>query len=429
MFLSRTEGEYLPSSFMIKIKTYDDISNLKYEMTSTFIHEYIHFLQDLTLPYCVRENLVHLSTFFDRLDVAKRDNKINIPQIISIDGLELTTLQTEMTWGSLHQIKNAPEIICITQNSKPIPEHEFTLHSYELNFSNGDKYHFGARDILEYIAYKIEKKHFPDEDELADFPYNSVDLVINHYDLDSLSDIKRMALAEYCLINDNPANMLINILKSFLDDSSVDSKLLALNDQDFIVKLGMRNYLAAGRPFETIKQKLKRRHYELSCLLQQRYPQHTFPDIHEWLVKTIEYVESELSGIFIFTHLYGSTTDNFNRRMQEIISSIGIPIVMNSQGQIASYLSDEYKKEPFIQLLLAYDFTSYLEQSDPQCPLCSNCELEPIDIMTDDCINAPFRRAHQEVLCPFGKFLKSHDIHDLQWYAEGRLIVSTSSPW
>lgn len=303
MLLSRVEGEYLPSSFMIKIKTFDDISNFECEMTSTFIHEYIHFLQDLTLPYCVRENLVHLSTFFDRLDMAKKDKKITIPQNNSIDGLELTTLQTEMTWGSLHQIIKAPEIISITQKSKPIPEHKFTLHSYELNFENGVKYHFGARDILEYIAYKIEKQHYPDEDTLADFPYHSVDLVINHYNLNSLSNIKKMALAEYCLINDNPANMLINILKSFLDNSSIDSKLLTLNNQEFIAMLGKRNYKSAGRPFETIKEKLNRRHKELSLLLQQRYPKDTFPDIHDWLVKTIGYVESQLSG-FLFFHIY-----------------------------------------------------------------------------------------------------------------------------
>ena len=72
MFLRSGDGEnrtgdYEPAFFIIRINSDDPIGDgISGRLLGTFIHEYIHFLQDLLLPYCMRENLVVLSKFFDQ---------------------------------------------------------------------------------------------------------------------------------------------------------------------------------------------------------------------------------------------------------------------------------------------------------------------------------------------------------------------------
>ena len=72
MRLNITEGYYEPSYFFMKIETNDslDIDLLKHQQT--FTHEFIHFLQDIFLPYNIRMNLNELNKF------ANIANKIKI---------------------------------------------------------------------------------------------------------------------------------------------------------------------------------------------------------------------------------------------------------------------------------------------------------------------------------------------------------------
>ena len=69
-------------------------------------------------------------------------------------------------------------------------------------------YNLGARDLLEYIAYKIEAKHFPSKEKYPQLPYNSVDLLFSHYGLSYVPEDIRLCIAEVCLYNDNPIRFL-----------------------------------------------------------------------------------------------------------------------------------------------------------------------------------------------------------------------------
>jgi len=53
-------GTYIPSGFSIYLNTLPHNLNTR---DATFVHEYTHFLQDIILPYCIRENLVFVNNF------------------------------------------------------------------------------------------------------------------------------------------------------------------------------------------------------------------------------------------------------------------------------------------------------------------------------------------------------------------------------
>ena len=100
MFLKSTAGAYEPSFFIIRLGTKQSIDLAATENMATFIHEYIHFLQDLILPYCIRESLVRLGKFFDQVEKISADGEIRLPMTAPLPGEELVMLQTKMTWGS-----------------------------------------------------------------------------------------------------------------------------------------------------------------------------------------------------------------------------------------------------------------------------------------------------------------------------------------
>lgn len=60
--LTRTAGGYYqPSHFFIHIDSEEDFDELLLNNQQTFEHEYIHFLQDIILPYCIRTNMTTIS--------------------------------------------------------------------------------------------------------------------------------------------------------------------------------------------------------------------------------------------------------------------------------------------------------------------------------------------------------------------------------
>jgi len=81
MKLNYTEGSYNLSFFNMIIKTDEELSRDVIEKNkSTFVHEFIHYLQDLILPYNIRYNLSNVCRFSDILEFAHKHGSITICQ-------------------------------------------------------------------------------------------------------------------------------------------------------------------------------------------------------------------------------------------------------------------------------------------------------------------------------------------------------------
>jgi hypothetical protein len=434
-FLSGAEGEYEPSFFIIRINSDDSVDECLVKNRSVFVHEYIHFLQDLILPYCIREGLVRLAKFFDRKDFYLMKKEIRLPDNNVLIGEKLTSRQSDFTWGDsdfIDSIDGAESFECVSES---VVNYDFKLYKYYIIFSDGRKYHFGARDLLEYIAYKIESKHFPSDEELPDIPYRTVDFFFKKNNIDCMSDNKKMAIIEYCLINDNPVRRLFVIV----DDIKILSSRMNINifsdvdDERFLNFLYGINPPSKGVPPETLSKKIDRRVGRLSLYLDEKFSKEDFNFISDWLDIVMKYVACNIAGKSFFYHLFSIKSSDFNREIDDIFYNIGAPLIVNNSGEMRSFLSnndlcDESKKQ-FIQFLLTYEFEHYLSRKDPQCPMCGVCEKNDPSLMDSNCMNAPFRRAFQGKSCPFGKFVKAHGFDKVTWYADGVLIPSEGTHW
>ncbi len=429
MILRNASGEYEPSYFIIRVDSDEPVTTLAERHTSTFVHEYVHFLQDLILPYCIRENAIRLEEFFILIDAARRERSMHLPNRLSEDAMfDVTRRQTAATWGGGTFVPEVARILDIECAEEAFPQYGYSLHRYTLKLQDEKDYHLGARDLLEYIAHKIEDRHFPGGAVLPDLPYRSMDLVLDYHGLARFSTTQRVALAEYCLLNDNPVRRLMVVIED-IHHGAIPEDLLA-SDEKFIEFLKNFHWIAKGRPPETIARKVERRLQKLREALLTIFPEPAFPAIYHWLDGAIAYSHEKLAGRHLFAQLYAAEEATFRDQISRILADVGIPLLANRNHDIGTSLGDDETTPQFIQLLLAYEFSTYVKRQDPTCPMYDVCDKNNPDIMSEDCMEAPFRRAAEDELCPFGAFVKTHGLDKATWYVNGKILSGLKSgPW
>lgn len=421
MFLKSAEGSYEPAFFIIRVESDEPPEQLAEENEPTFVHEYLHLLQDLVMPYCMRENMVLLETFLLQIANAREQGEMHLPSDYSDEHVRLTKKIGQVTWGGHSFHNDVARIDQIELQEEAVEGKEYKLQKYLLSGVGVDGYHFGARDLLEYIASKIEARHFPSGHNLPDLPYRSVDLVIVHEGLAHLSDAKRIALAEYCLMNDNPARRLMVVIEDIKKGTFNGTD--RGDDDAFVQFLSKLEWKAQGVDFQTMADKLALRYAQFLETLQRQFPESAFPEIYSWLGETLKYAQESIAGRSLFSSLYAMSIEQFRAAMSTLLSRLGIPLIVNRSGQLGTSLGNESSKPQFIQLLLAYQFSEYLKSDETTCPLYSNCERDTPELINDiDCMDAPFRRASDEELCPFGAFVKAMGLSTVSWYKKDRLI-------
>lgn len=367
MFLKNVEGSYIPSFFLIQIDADEDVASILAKQEGTFVHEYIHLLQDLILPYCIRENLIKLKEFFLTTDKFRQDGRVMLPVNITDDDLQLTARQTAMSWGGAEFIDDVNKISSLESSFEIFQGDlgEFRVYMYVLTTDDGSPYHIGARDFLEYIAYKIEKKQFPETEELPDLPYRSIDLLFDYLGLSSVSEDVKVCVAEYCLLNDNPMRRFMVLM-----DDLKTQNVAILDDKEKCRELLINlPWVARGKPPESIAEKIERKLGQLREHLKYRYPEEALPNVHAWIESVVDYARNELAGKLLFSHLYGLDNASFKAALTEILQKVGIPMILNSKHQLGTSLGDEVGNNEFIQLLMAYEFSSYAKGDYLTCPV------------------------------------------------------------
>ena len=242
MKLDYATGFYNMSFFNINIETEEELTqDVLKKNEATFIHEFIHYLQDLVLPYNIRYSLSNVRWFFNILDSAHKIGSIHRP--FSEWDNESSVLWTQFIRSigdsrnidSVFKIEDATSQFVITSgydgNLHIQREHrvyEYLLPVFKDGKSTSISYNLGSRDILEYIAYKIQLKNFPNSPPAPQLPYESIDLIFDKYGLSHISDDIRLCIAERCLYNDVPMHFLLNTLlgndefKKYIIDSSYE---------------------------------------------------------------------------------------------------------------------------------------------------------------------------------------------------------------
>lgn len=422
MKLDYATGFYNISFFNINIETEEELTqDVLKKNEATFIHEFIHYLQDLVLPYNIRYSLSNVRWFFNILESAHKIGSINRP--FSDWNNESSALWTQFlrSFGDggsvafVSKIGDATSKFVTTSgfdgNLHIQREHrvyEYLLPVFEVGKSTSISYNLGARDILEYIAYKIDLKISPNRPPAPQLPYESIDLIFDKYGLSHISDDIRLCIAERCLYNDVPIHFLLSTLlgneefKKYIANSSYDEIYDYLLFSTTITRDGQS---------ETLIAKTQRRLMQFAYELQLQYS--GFDEIKNWILKVNNFVEHKLSGRFIFSDLYKMNSDEMFTFINDVIYCIGIPLVMNSRKKCISIHSNDIEVSQFIQFYILQNFIYFVKSQQTKCPIYNFCKANG-GICNENCIVNKQMTITGNENCYYRRFLEQHGLFDIK---------------
>lgn len=415
MLINAANGEYIPSYFYIHIDSTDDTEIVK-KNQPTFVHEYIHFLQDLILPYCIRNNLGSINEFAYLVNYCKREQKLSRPFKRWGEDQALVRKQFDATWGSSDFEDYAVKISDIRRKYFTILSGQ-RIYSYTLEI-DGILYQAGARDFLEYIAHKIEDRYWG-ADAAPDLPYRTVDRIFEYYGLECIPAEVRVCIAEYCLYNDNPLHMLIFM---FMNNDRIKNNIDTFTNlkscSEYLLNLVWES---RGGFVESILSKTERRLNDLSNSLNLHYQNPLFDSVQLWINNVIDYCRDNFAGRFIFAELCNyPSLSSFGDALNKIIKDVGIPIIENADHQFMSSLPEQYQAEQFVQFYILHRFMNFICSPEKRCPIYNYCVVNVKCEIDRRLCSSDYLSGFDEELCPFKKFLKLYDLSNVKFSEEGQ---------
>ncbi len=250
-------------------------------------------------------------------------------------------------------------------------QRRFNVYKYSIPLNNGSEvYSLGARDLLEYIAHKIEVRHYPSHDKVSQFPYQSVDLLFKKYGLSYIPEDIRLCIAECCLYNDNPIHFLFSQFLTNREHQQILAKLYSnyADTYNFLLSIMFKT---TDNIVETLSHKRKRRLEQFKGNLEISY--FHFPEIVNWISKVNIFSTERLSERFIFSDMYKMNNTEFLDFVKEVISMIGVPLVMNKKRQYISLPNRSKDMYQFIQFYILQEFLMFTDCKSKSCPIRKFC--------------------------------------------------------
>ncbi|MCI6465181.1 MAG: hypothetical protein MSA90_06910 [Faecalicatena sp.] len=392
-------GEYVLGFFVISLdmQLSEDIfqSGFTREDFATFVHEYIHFLQNITTTYGVvyfNDNSKIIQLFIS--ESYKHDERIPYPLIVDESGVENVIEEMELRsfyYGNCEQ-KRIHHINEVKVEKDEIIELVIPGGNLEsVNIYYDDKeypYCFGAACIQESMAYLIESEKFYGIKRTNELPYNSCELVCQKLcpDLEGRKDII-VALAELSLMHYHSGKMFVELLE-----------YIKVKEKKFKNTIEVAEYFKEKIPH--LFDNYERAYRETKDSIDFLYPSETpFVSVNDWLnemmIKGFHFRNEYCN---LISRMMDFPTTYVKEYFEELVKLFEMPALSDKNCDIYSGNCDLS-----LALVPIAVYNEYMGK-DKQCYLYEHCKKSKVSVFGDNCKNAPWLQSLQERLCPFGLF-------------------------
>lgn len=236
--MRETFVSYSPSKFSIDITNLKyDGDNLKAESFPAFVHEYCHYIQDIT----------HISSIFGfslwLRDIVALTNLFSKGENRTIE-IPLSSDETDEVYGKFRKFyliycgtgkleRTVAYDELIIENIKteiidiPLDKEVRTLAKNIITFKNNitEEYHFGLiplQEIQAYYAQKLCEEHLGSKkidipsSLLMTFPYRLGDLIFSHFNVTASDEIKFL-IADLCLDTVQAPKIFLSTIEALKD--------------------------------------------------------------------------------------------------------------------------------------------------------------------------------------------------------------------
>ncbi len=411
-------GAYVPSYLLIKINTPDPLTNIKTlekADRAVFLHEYIHFLQNITGGF----GQSHIWSTYDQLRQVISDQQKSGEKKLEIPVVNDVTQRLRLFIRALQAIsgrKYLPEYMddntAFIENVSLLLDPAFqelntgsAIRFLNLKIADekGNKtdYLFGDTAVSETMAYLMESKYFGESEEINNFPYRSCQKLGEWMETPLLENKEWLfALCDVALLSPYPGRMFYQILLEMFRQDFIPGSA------EEIYEYGIRVMYDDGwrvwEDFENAKN-------GAIIVLSELFSHQSFKPTLEWFKYILEsgYKERIANPTFML-QLYREP-DQYEGIWKNIFAQFGTPHLQNLKNERyfnpplqLNSMKDEI--EPLL-LLAAQQVSNTLmfrqNEKDTICGLYKCCDRSPNIEVDERCICEPWERAKDENSCAY----------------------------
>ncbi|MEQ8553717.1 MAG: hypothetical protein RIC06_09515 [Cyclobacteriaceae bacterium] len=417
--LETTRGYYNPSFLKLTVNAdcdLSDLNKLNKAHLSTFFHEYIHFLQDLTTTFGVTNAAIIANRlrYYNEQFRNSPDQfvKVKIPLIdqngansklnAELQNLYLGTGNLRIGVQGLNIISVAicdSNIFLPDQFSKYAKEVRVNIN---LNGSN-EIFQFGGICILENIAHILQEKFFG-ETHHPSWPYKAAEYVASHIHPQFASSLENiLALCEASLMSMHSGETFVSILEIMKAQ-----KYLPENASD-VYNFVLRNVSVDSKSLLDIFQSQIKKAKEL---LGGYFTIDVYLAEKKWVDEILSQGESiRLKNSVLFLEMFRQHTMP-SAKFIEVFSKLGTPLMMNINGDAWFHPPQAISQENIQpdRLAAIMEIFNLFEYGTKKCDLKHYCMT---NVSVDQrCNSAPWKRWNDPQVCAYGALWKTWDLFD-----------------
>lgn len=418
--LSTTLGFYNPSFFHINIGTNSAFEKFFDKDFSIFVHEYIHFLQDVCTIYGLNNMYVYSEYIrFATNKIYKSENKEFTspitPKEDNQDNIFLNKRICKLTNGDTATIKEVERIIEITTNEESTGVSGSDVDSIECiivtcidNLGEEQYISFGAESIMENMAYMMEQMICNEYETSPDYPYSFAEKIVEFlYPELGADKLNILALCDSSLLYNNPGKVFVQYIQEMKSKGWLPTKPEDIYDQI----LPRKNTLNGGSIEITIEDNYK----QLSKIVRNQVKGYfndpvLFNDIRTW-VDQLVYKGQEMrfkNKYFILDIARGGS-----EAFVDFVKYFGTPLISNRIGECTLVYPENPDGVEIGYFYAIGQIISFLESGNPKCELLSICTRYGNEI-DNRCNVTPWERCRDKFLCPYAMLWKLWRLSDFK---------------
>ncbi len=411
-------GFYMPSMFHLHVHTESNITNWKAwddETQCTFLHEYIHFLQDISTVmglyniYVLGECLADVVNQVYQMN----DSEITVPiQLIpSTNNVYNNSIVNKVVAGSFNLPDGVDEDnLMITGKANVIPNIQnmngknIDLSKIHVPYQGGGNFLLGNYHISESMAYIGEKIMYGGRPSVIqpspNYPYDVVRQLAQFYSPKLSNNLPLLfSLCDLSLTFSHAGKILIHFFDQYIKDGC------PTDWRAYIVDVISRTNASAVNGVGSYSKALN----EIKDLaiesLDKRFKGVNYDDIRRWYYNIINrIVTCRLNNPLFLVDFIQAGELKKNPVFEQLLKNIGTPVLTNDYHH--TYFTDKvhgcHLKKRRAQFLQAAGSITYaLLDAEFPCDLRYQCKAEGRCI-DRDCVRAPWKHARRINPCPYG---------------------------
>lgn len=413
--LNECGGWYMPAFFDMFVNTDKPITSLNLfslddNERSIFFHEYIHFMQDfmttcgLNNIYCINEKFRLIANDYASqnpflVPVILKDNKCNVRLNGTLNGL---------AWGGQNDftILNILSIRTIPYTDEDMQTANLTPFRIVILNTNNGELGFGKREIMESMAYILQRLCTRISYFSPEYPYCSAEKVSQHLCHTGFENnlLNLVALCDVSLMSSNPGYTFIEYL------NRIESGELTISvAEDVYTDFYSRNGVSNGVVMNPLDHFVSLSAYAKSALKSYIDIETINKTLYAWIDMVFDTgLNIRRNDKCFFLTLARAGYIMQNPYFLNLLATVGTPLMRNNKGAYGRCPSNPDYGDIF-QYLMAVRPVYNIFYGNFKCALSDFClqSAGHSKIKTNQyCAIAPWERRNDTDLCPVAMIIK-----------------------